>query len=445
MTSRCSALTRMTAGAGCLLLAGALLLVPALGASAAEPPGSGLGSYNLAANAPAVQIRQDDGNRCGGEPSSTGGCEGVIPETVSTLRNGPVGYALSAVVWPGTLAGNLGTLLIVAGEGQVPQEATILNSPVRAEARTGDEPQTNTDYPGAKMTASADPAEVTATAEVAQSAALPIGTFGNSASRSRTALTGVASAVSEAASSVQDVSLAGGVVKIGSVRSTATATTDGVTAKVEGRTTVTGMTIANVPVVVDQDGVRVADQSNPLNKTLSEAVNTAIKNAGMTIAISQPTTTGEGANLTYSAGSLVFFWQQSETASMSAVFGGASVTVAASPGLDFDLGDIAVPSFPVSEGFAAPPPADSSFDLGSAPSVSGELPVDAPVAESPATEAVAEPALARRSFELFDGLSPAVVALGLVGVGLFAAGLKRLPDRVLEGGAAACVLGEEIP
>ena len=433
----------LVTGTACLLGA----LVPAVQVSAAEQEkGEGLGSYGLAANAPVVQVRFDDGNRCAGQPSSTGGCEGVVPETVSTLSKGPIGYALSSIVWPGTLGGNLGSTIILAGNGQVPQDATQLNSPVRAEARTGqgDAKTTYDDVPGTTMTASATDDEVTASADVAQSQALGVGTFGNSTSRTRTAVTGVATAVGEAFSEVTDVELAG-VVKIGAVRSTAKATTDGAVAKAEGGTVASGITIAGVPVTIDDKGIRVAGQGGPFNETLSDTVNAAVAQAGLTVAVSRPVTTSERGNVQYSAGSLVFDFQPSEEAHFTVVLGGATVSLAAEPGFDLDGVDLPVAPVPA---FEAPPATGGTADLpvGDAPAPvaldGGAAP--APDVAAPAEGAVALPELAERRLELPDGIPPATLVLGLLGAGLLAGAFKRLPDRLLETAPTTrCTLGGE--
>ena len=426
----------LTAGVACLLGA----VVPPVVAQEAEK-GSGLGSFSLSANAPAVQVQIDDGGRCGRSVAGTAGCEGVVPESVSTLAKGPIGFALSSVVWPGTLAGNLGSTIILAGGSDVPPEATMLNSPVRAEARTGGdgEPVVYDDVPGARMTAQAVDDEVKADAEVAQSAALGAGTFGNSRSSTRTAVTGVAGAVAEASSSVSDISIAAGVVTIGSVRSTAKATTDGTTATVEGRTVTTGMKIGGIPVEITDEGITVQETSAPLNKTLSDTVNAAIEQAGMTIALSQPVETKERGNADYRAGSLVFVWQPQPDQQFTVVLGGAAVSVAAEPELTFDLGDDLAVAPPVDApaltgGVSGAPPTGEvplAGDLGAAPDVAA--PAD-PVA-APQTAPVA------RRLPLPDGISPVSVLLGLLGAGLLAAGLRRLPDRLLQQAPATrCVL-----
>lgn len=435
---------------GALLLAGAGLGAALSPASAAETPGAELGSYSLSASAPAVQVREDDGGNCAASASGTGGCEAVIPETVATLSNGPIGFALSSVVWPGTLAGNAGTLLVVLGGDQVPPGATALNSPVRAEARTGDEPVTNSTYPGTTMKASAKAYDVTASAEVANSAATGAGTFGNTTSTSHTFVTGPKTATAEAMSTVGDVELAGGAVKIGAVTSTAKAVTDGATTKVGGTTTTSGMTIGGVPVTIDQDGVNVAGTSAPLGQTASGAVNTVVKNLGMTVTLSEPTTTSADGTTTYNAGSLIFTFVQQGNAN-TVVLGGSSVTVAAAPALSFDLGDTSAAE-PFAPAPAPPEPLVPAADpvVDAAPEPVSEAPVElTPVQDEPATAAVPEQATpvqavgVRQSLPLFGGIPVLLVLAGLAGVGFLAAGLRRLPDHVLEQTATTtCPLGD---
>lgn len=437
----------VTTGAACLLAAA----LPALTVSAAVEPGSGLSSFALAANAPAVQVRQVDGSQCGGEPAATGGCEGVVPEAVSTLRNGPVGYALSSVVWPGTLAGNLGSLLILAGGEQVPEDARALNTPIRAEARSGGDgkPVVNDDTPGARMVAQATDTSAAAEATLTETTTLPGATTGASSGRTTVSVTGARTAVAEARSTVKDLTVAG-VVTIASVTSQARATTDGTTADASGSTVTSGVEIAGVPVTIDERGVTVAGQGAPANSIATALVNTAISNAGMTIAVSQPDRVVEGGTVSYTSGSLVFVWEQQPGVATTVILGGTRVMASATPAFAFGGGTggstgtggaatgggtTGGPAFaPPLEGVTAPPPLTDPSTGPVAPGV--PPPATAPVALAPL--------LSGRRAPLPGGLSPGVVALGLVGAALVAAGLRRLPDRVLDAPATTCPL-EETP
>jgi hypothetical protein len=438
---RRTAIGLMATGSTAMVAAVAASLVLPSAASAAADPGSGFGSFNLAANAPVEQVRFTDTDKCGGSPGGTGGCEGVVPETVAMLRNGPIGYALSSIAWPGVLAGNLGSIVIVSGG---PDQAKALNSPVRAESRTGSGPDTvtNTDFPGAKMVATAKDDLVVASAEVAQSTSQDAGTFNDSTSRTKVALTGPTTAVGEAFSHAGDISLAGGVVTIGSVTSTAKGTTDGVKASATGSTLVNDVKIAGVPVTIDEHGVTVNGNNAPVNSAASAAVNAAISNAGMTIAISQPTGKPDHGSIVYNAGSLIFAWK-TPGGNVTAILGGATVQLAAvqgGDGLNLDLGG----TTPVTGG--QPPAVNGgtaplSGGSGTAPVGTGGVAPGTAPAVAPQQTAIA-PALAGNRIPLPSGPSPAYAVLGLFGAGLLAAGMRQLPDRVLEAQASTCLLGE---
>lgn len=432
--------------AGSLCLAGAL--VPAVAVSAQEAPGSGFGGFDLAATAPAMQVRFEDGGYCGGGPAA--GCEGVVPEALSRLQSGPLGYALSSIAWPGTLAGNAGSLLLVAGAPVPPETAAQFNSPVRAESRTGQQPAevSNTSVPGATMTAKVTDTEVTALAALPRTE-MALGSVGSVSASTRTALTAPSTAVARAESRVTDIALAAGQVKIDSITSTAEATTDGTTASVSGTTVVQGATVAGVPVTIDERGVTVQSSSTAVNGVATEAVNAVVRNLGMTVSVSRPITTQDGAAVDHSAGSLVLSWTPPQSpARMTVVFGGSTVTVTASPAFATDLGDAGLVTDP--GGTADLGTGSATVDLpaaveapvaGNPPDLSG-APLAAPQVAGTSTPAT-RTALASQSLDLPAGNGAALVLLGLLGTGLMAAGLRRLPDRVLAASSAACPIGEQ--
>jgi hypothetical protein len=416
-------------------------------AQADDEPGSGLGSFNLAANAPVAQVRYFDQDNCSGRAGGTAGCEGVVPETVSTLRNGPIGFAESSVVWPGVLAANLGSVLVAANPN-VPPQAAAISYPVRAEARTGSGPDTvtNEQVPGAKMTATAKDDVVTAAAEVAQATSSPVGDFGNSSSSTSVKLTGPATAVAKAVSRASNMSFAGGQLTIGSVTSTVDATTNGVKASATGKTVVNDVRIGGVPVTIDDHGVTIDTNNAPANAVANQTVNTIVSNMGMTFAFSEPSGKPEGGKIVYNAGSLIINWAPDGGAhNFLVVLGGASVSLAAVPSGDFDFatdlggtlatgGDTGTSAGPV----LAPASGGGS---AAAPVEGGALPAAPDVAAAPASGGGGT-ALASQGIPLPGAPSPAYLVLGLFGAGLLLAGMRQLPDRVLEAKAASCLLGE---
>jgi hypothetical protein len=289
------------------------------------------------------------------------------------------------------------------------------------------------------MVATAKDDLVAATADIAQSSNSQAGTFNHSSSKTKVAVTGAATAMADAYSHADDIALAGGVVTIGSVTSTAKGTTDGLKATGSGSTLVNDVKIAGVPVTIDEHGVTVNGNNAPVNKAASDAVNAAITQAGMSIAISQPTGKPVGGTIVYSAGSLIFAWKTSG-GTATAILGGATVQLAAVQGgggfnLDGGLTAPFTPGAPALSGGA--PPLGGAVAPG--PQVGAVVPGAAPAVAAP--QAIS-PALAGNRLPLPGAPSPAFAVLGLAGVGLLAAGMRQLPDRVLEARANACLLGE---
>jgi hypothetical protein len=407
--------------------------------------GSGLGSFALSANAPVMQVRFDYAEqRCGAEAAGPAGCEGVLNESVAQLSNGPLAYGLSSVTWPGTLAGNLGSLLITAGNGQVPPEAAALNSPIRAEAHTGDKPVV-TDYPPAPapvlahMEADAQATKVTASAAVGGLQQPAIGSLGASVSRSTTELTGVSEGKATAKSSVQDVTIAG-VLHLGAVSSEATATTDGTTAKASGRTVVSGASVLGIPVSIDENGITVNTNSVPIPSQAVDTVNTALAGAGISVSLSKPHGTPVGSSVTFDAGVLALVWTMQPGMIVSVEIGGAQVSATASKGFTFEppstTGGTSGGFTPGTTGgtVAPPPPLTGGTDVP--PLTGGIAPpptVTGPQAFDPA------PAGFKGAFP--HGLSPWLGGLVVVGSFLTMAGLRRFPDRVLVVSASSCPNG----
>jgi hypothetical protein len=294
------------------------------------------------------------------------------------------------------------------------------------------------------MTATAKDDFVSAAAEVAQSAVTPAGGFGNSSSLTSVKLTGAASALAKANSRVSDISIAGGQLTIGSVTSAVEGTTDGKKATAKGKTVVNDAKIAGVPVTIDDHGVTLQDQNAPANAIANQTVNTVVKNLGMTFALSQPTGKPEGGKVVYDAGSLVIgFAPDGGAHSFLVVLGGASVALTAVPeggglNLDLDLGGGAPIATGTTSGGTATAPVASG--------ITGAPPLD--VAPAPAAPAVAgdpapvDTALAAEGAKLPGPPSPAYLVLGLFGAGLLLAGMRQLPDRVLEAKVSTCLLGE---
>ncbi|HEY2427295.1 MAG TPA: hypothetical protein VGI06_00080 [Acidimicrobiales bacterium] len=427
----------------CVAGAGAGVVLDQVPARADVAPGGDLGRYSLAATAPGEQITYDF-------PSATAHpqAEGEVPESVAQLTSGPQGYALATIAWPGSLAANAGSTAVLLGAPVPAQQAELANEGARAEARTGTSPSTvtNTGYPGASMTASATDTNVRADTTMAGSEGPSPGTStGHVETTSAATVTGPAAVLATAASRVENVDL-GGVVTITSVSSTAEASTDGVTTKAGGGTTVTGMKIGGQPGYVDDHGVHIGTVGSPVNAVASQIANQALAGAGMKIAVSQPSKSAQGANVMYDAGNLVVYWAvpgDPNGDTFTYTFGGASVTAGASPG--FGTG----PGGTGPAGGGPPVPTPQSGTGATAPVQAGASPAPLPPASPSATvpsagRAIGSPlAVARLAGHpvLPRGLSPGLPVLAVLGSGLIGLGLWQLPDRVLDDTSTTCTGG----
>ena len=416
-------------------------------------PGSALGSYSLMAEAPGAQMTQDSPTA-----SSHPQLEGEVPQSVALLQPGPLGYALSTVAWPGSLAGNGGSTLQLLGAPLPPSVSGQLNDPVRAEARTGTAPSsvTNSPMPGVTMSASVQGANVAAHAEMGSASGPAPGTsMGSTRTTSTAKLTGASSAVAEATSAVQNIDI-GGVIKIASVVSTAKGSTDGSKGHGSGSTTFSGVTVAGFPATIDQSGLHVGPGSAPVGALASQAADQALQAMGMKVYVVQPELQAQGANVSYTAQSLLVYWAppNSQGNTFTYTVGGASVTAGASPGLGGGTSNLVIgggtgdTGTPVAGGSAP-----AGGDLGSAglggtalgssgtgstsgasgsagPSAGGFAPVTTTLTANPLAGV------------LGSGVSWGWLVLALIGAAVIAAGIVGLPDRILSVPTTTCPLGE---
>ncbi|MCW2673610.1 MAG: hypothetical protein JWP14_2199 [Frankiales bacterium] len=407
----------LVAAAGCFVSAGFLAPV-----HASETPGSGLFGFTLTAQSQAMQLTED-------EPSANSHPEADadLPQSQVSLTSGPVGYALSSVAWPGALLGNAGSLILLV-QPSAPSQVGALNDPVRAEARTGSasHSSTNDSVPGAHMAADATPARTTADALLDGGAAGAVVGFGRTTSASSATL-GTRTGTVTADSTAKDVSLANGVVKIGSVVSHAEARTDGTTATAKGETTVSGMTIAGVPVVVDDNGVSVSTQHGAVPPSAAQTVNQAVASLGMSFALSTPTQYRQGGAISYDAGSLTMLWKPPGSSNtFTASLGGSRVVAAASRSSSYQ------PVLPPAGGPAAGNPVPPAVGQpGQAPQVSLPGTGSGPPLVSPPGTAVGP--VTQGLSRLASG-TPAptwTVVLTAMGAALLLGGLWRVPGLVL--------------
>ncbi|MBV8980985.1 MAG: hypothetical protein JO086_08815 [Acidimicrobiia bacterium] len=349
-----------------VVLGAAALLVGSSTAVLAQTSDSGtpLGGYKLDARAQAVNVLYDSPLI----PSPTHPVfDGSVPAAQSTTDTGPIGHALASIFWPGPLGGNFGSALqqlnqectpVLPVPGlpppaciPIPQQlkdhGQSFNDPVKAETFFPQAPQ-DADYkdiPGATINSHITDGgkKTTAFGALDGFGAPGVGVVGNMTAQTINTLTDTAG-TTEAKSEADGVVLAGGMVTIGRVLSTAKLTTDGNTATADAHTTIDGLKIAGLSATVDDQGVHLAGQSNPLHKQINQVVAQALAKSGLTIKLVPTDNSINGATGSATAGALVVQYEDDKDQvlpgaiqnSFTISLGGATANVDSAQGFGSD-------------------------------------------------------------------------------------------------------------
>lgn len=426
------------------------LLAPASAQESAPP--SGVGGYTLNASAAATrQIFKPDNNIVPTENL----LDFSVPYAVSSLSQGS-GYALGVIAWPGATFANA---CVAFPDGfpnkddpnfeWYPPDAPRIPIPCYTYRAESFYPQGPADakppqeIPGTTSVSHADEKEATAKGEATLPGA-PGASLGALSSASSTSVK-TGKAVAEAVSRASDIVLADGVVRIQSVTSQARAVSDGATADAQGSTVVQGFTIADMAVSVTADGVSIAGQpplANPLGPAI-DPVNAALQTLGISVTLSKPTVTKDGAVAGVEVGGLRITFDNSAlitsippelrsnfpidpTGKTTLVFGAASASADASPGFadDFPLDETSEPIADFLEDVPADLSAGDSVAVTSEPAPAGET------AAAPEPPAIVQAANRR----MVDGkaIGLGLVLMAMVGSVAAAVGLHRLGTGLFE-------------
>lgn len=421
--------------AGTVSLAAGLTGLVATSALAEPPPGANFLSLYLAAEAGGERVVATGAVNTVGD----GATEMDVPFAQASLTS-TAPHALSSAAWPGWLAGDLGTFLLLSGPPQTPQQSTVLNSPVRAEAPTpaGETTVQNNTAPGLSMTATATPVNVVADALMGASEQAEVGSYGTTHVTSVARITGPSTAEASAQTITQDLKLGPtGLISVGSVTSNAVVKTDGAKSTATGDTVVTGMKVAGFPVTVDQDGVHSTGKG-PSAKAVNTAINKALAQSTTQVFLTEPQQTTSPVGVSYEAASLFISF---DNGGFYVEVGGARATAGSTLGTTYTP-PTAPPAAPPA---ALPPtvtgptaPTLSTGGVGTVtPAGSAPPPQTAPVGNGNAGQFV--PLAANLPY---GGLGAGWLVAALLGAGLIALGLWRLPDRLLEQTPTPCPLGE---
>lgn len=424
----------------------ARLVLAVLGLTGAVAPGAAsparaaeLGGFSLRAQADVVSLLYDNPDL----PLLTHPVvEARVPHTTATLDTGPIGYALSSIAWPGPMVANLGTasqqldqLCLLPPLPCLPLSTGVkdllkpLNYPVRAEASF---PQGPVDArlvpaPGVEMVSHTSDGESRASAVFSQFASPGLLSVGSLTADSVTTVrNGVAQAQSRG--SLSRLELAGGLVTIDSVTSTAKASTDGSKASADGETVVGGVRLAGQPAVIDDKGVHLGTlPPSPLLAIIDRALNQTLSSLGLTIALQPPRAQRDGPAASFTAGALVVGLRAAGNF-VTLTMGGATASASAAVTPEVPVVDPAVRPGPG----VPPSPTPPLATPGPPPQPSP----DPPASPAPATPAGPGPVEPSPSpIALFSGVPPGVM-LGAAAASLALAGwLWRLSTVTLGAGA----------
>lgn len=296
-----------------LLVTGGAGLTAAAFTSGQAGAAASLGGFTVTALAEAISAQYEQPNFPLPATPSLEFDEGY---SSTTDNYGPTGTATASTLYPGQVVANAGSQLALLVPGvPLPPAPTW---PLQAATEYPQTPNTqSTDLPGVNMDATSSTNGNNATATIGNDASTA-GSNGGDATQQATAGTGnllagsssllglgtisatsssqapSTTATAEATATVEGLSMLGGFINIGTITSTATATSDGTTGKVTGSTQVQNVSIAGQQISITANGISALNESSPALPI--SALNTLLKELGITIAVTNPTDKVSGAS-----------------------------------------------------------------------------------------------------------------------------------------------------
>lgn len=178
--------------------------------------------------------------------------EATVALATATLSSGGQGFGRASTFFPGTPIAGIRPLIEIAGAPPTP----IPDYPLVVESREFEASKHN-EQPGITMSSDVDPDRAVVVAD-AGGFALP-GVMRTGSSRTiSTSLLEAGTVSGSSTTTVHGVDI--GLVKIDSIASTATVTSDATTSTCGGGTTVTGLTVGGRPATLDADGLHIDEQ-----------------------------------------------------------------------------------------------------------------------------------------------------------------------------------------
>lgn len=203
--------------------------------------------------------------------------EATLALALATLSSGGLGYGLASSAYPGTPITGIRPLLEIGAGMALP----IPDYPFLVESREH-EPARSSRQPGVNMTSDVAPERAHVTSDLGGFTIPGLVDIGSVRTTSVSTIgAGVASA--QTTTEVNGIDVAGGALHIDTIETVASAATDGDTATCDGGVVVSGASVGDTPVTIDESGVVAGgERTVPLTEP-DEAVRAALESSGVEI------------------------------------------------------------------------------------------------------------------------------------------------------------------
>lgn len=265
--------------------------------------------------------------------------EATVSLAYVSLSTGGLGYGRASTAWPGTPIAGIRPLIEIASGQRLPTP----DYPLAVESREYEDAKTDT-YPGMTMTSDIDPDVAIVTADGGGHVVPGAFEIGDARTVSTSKVT---EALVEATSTatINGISFGGGALKIDSIVSVATASSDATTSTCGGSVTVSGLEIGGVAATLDSKGVHAAGNSSPALPDPNSQIASALAASGMNIRMIGGLDRCEGAAGSRSTGGVLVSFPVPSAGSippgghLDVILGSTFASASANPASTFDPGD----------------------------------------------------------------------------------------------------------
>jgi hypothetical protein len=210
------------------------------------------GGYTMDSHAEGLTITYTSPGLIPGTPDTLGALD--LPEALTNMDNGPSGYALASLAYPGPLLADLPSALALMG---IPNANQIPGYPLRAQAFYPSGPASaDQSFGPGRQVVHTDATTSTAQASFSAVQLNAVMSAGSVTSSSQSELA-QGKVISRSRVEVSGLDILAGLIHIGSLTTDLVATSDGTSSATAGTTTVSDVTLLGLPATIDATGVHL--------------------------------------------------------------------------------------------------------------------------------------------------------------------------------------------